>query len=51
MSANILDINTFLINLEDEKNNLPFTFKLLANQILMSADVEKTDDSISQSKK
>lgn len=51
MSANILDINTFLINLEDEKSNLPFTFKLLANQIMMSADVDKVEDSTLQSKK
>lgn len=51
MRANILDINTFLINLEDEKSNLPFTFKLLANQIMMSADVDKVEDSTLQSKK
>jgi len=30
---------------------LPFTFKLLANQILMSADIEKIEDTLPQSKK
>jgi len=42
MSANILDLNTFLINLKDEKNNMPFTFKMLANQVLMSGELEET---------
>lgn len=50
MSASILDVNTFLINLADEKNNLPFTFKLLANQILMSADEEKNAVSVTSKK-
>ena len=42
MGANLLDVNAFLINLVDEKNNLPFTFKLLANQIRASSEKEKT---------
>ena len=34
MSANLLDIETFLVNLEDDRAGLPFSFSLLANQIL-----------------
>ncbi|MCJ7763291.1 Lrp/AsnC family transcriptional regulator [Candidatus Bathyarchaeota archaeon] len=34
MSANISDMNTFLVNLEEEKTGLPLTFSLLANSIL-----------------
>ncbi len=33
MSANINGMDTFLINLEEERTSLPFTFSLLANQI------------------
>lgn len=36
MSVQILDLNAFLVNLEDEQNSLPFNFNLLANQILAS---------------
>jgi DNA-binding Lrp family transcriptional regulator len=41
MSANIIDMNTFLVNLEEERTSLPFTFSLLANQILRLAAEEK----------
>ena len=51
MSENIIEINTFLVNLEDEKNNLPFTFKLLASQILSSSDEEKKSSTQFQQKK
>lgn len=35
MSANVIDMNMFLVNLEEEKTGLPITFSLLANSILM----------------
>ena len=41
MSANVADMNTFLINLEEEKTSLPFTFSLIANQILTLADKDE----------
>jgi len=41
MSSNISDINTFLINLEDERTSLPFTFSVLANQLLKLAIEDK----------
>ena len=34
MSANVLGIESFLINLEEEKTSLPFSFALLATQML-----------------
>jgi len=51
MSENILDISTFLVNLEDEINNMPFTFKLLANQILSLSGEEKNQVQSTLSKK
>jgi DNA-binding Lrp family transcriptional regulator len=33
MSANVSGIDTFLINLEEERSSMPFSFSLLANQI------------------
>jgi DNA-binding Lrp family transcriptional regulator len=38
MSADINGMDTFLINLEEEKTSLPFTFSLLANQILTQSN-------------
>jgi len=37
MGANITEMNTFLINLEEEKSTLPFTFSFLAIQMLKSS--------------
>ncbi len=45
MSAQIHSMSAFLVNLEDEKNNLPFTFKIFASQIL-SSEREKPAQSI-----
>jgi DNA-binding Lrp family transcriptional regulator len=38
MSTNITNMDTFLINLVEEKTSLPFTFSLFANQILKMPD-------------
>jgi DNA-binding Lrp family transcriptional regulator len=34
MTERIIDMDTFLINLEEEQNSLPFSFNLLATQLL-----------------
>lgn len=34
MNERITDIDTFLVNLEEEQNSMPFSFNLLAGQIL-----------------
>lgn len=41
MGASITEMNTFLVNLEEEKSNLPFTFSFLAIQILKSSNKTK----------
>jgi DNA-binding Lrp family transcriptional regulator len=38
MSASITEMNTFLVNLEEEKSTLPFTFSFLAIQMLKSSN-------------
>ena len=38
MSSNITDMDTFLINLIEEKTSLPFTFSPFANQVLKLPD-------------
>ena len=43
MSEYIVDIDTFLSNLE-EKSNLPFTFSLLSNQIMTLANATIEDE-------
>jgi hypothetical protein len=40
MGASITEMNTFLINIE-ENNNLPLTFSFLARHILKSDDKTK----------
>ncbi|MCW4006673.1 MAG: winged helix-turn-helix transcriptional regulator [Candidatus Bathyarchaeota archaeon] len=34
MKENIIDLSTFLVNLEDESGSLPLTFSMFANQLL-----------------
>ena len=41
MGASITEMNTFLVNLEEEKSNLPFTFSFLAIQMLKSSNKTK----------
>lgn len=41
MGASITEMNTFLINLEEEKNTMPFTFAFLAIQLLKSNKLNK----------
>ena len=41
MSESLIDLTTFLMNLKEEINSLPFSFSLLANQILSLNDEEK----------
>jgi hypothetical protein len=41
MGASITEMNTFLVNLEEEKSTLPFTFAFLAIQILKSSNKTK----------
>ncbi|HUT17086.1 MAG TPA: Lrp/AsnC family transcriptional regulator [Acidobacteriota bacterium] len=41
MGASITEMNTFLINLEEEKSTLPFTFSFLASQMLKSSNKTK----------
>ncbi len=41
MISNISDVNTFLINLEEEKANMPFTFSVLAEQLLRTTDKDE----------
>jgi DNA-binding Lrp family transcriptional regulator len=38
MDASIVELNTFLVNLEEEKSTLPPTFSFLALQLLQSGD-------------
>jgi hypothetical protein len=38
MSANITDMDTFLVNLEEERSSMPFSFSMLANQLLLLTD-------------
>jgi DNA-binding Lrp family transcriptional regulator len=41
MTDSIVDLNTFLINIAEEQNSLPFSFNSLASQILASAGDNK----------
>jgi DNA-binding Lrp family transcriptional regulator len=41
MTENITDIDTFLVNLEEEQNSLPFSFNLLASQLYAAANKDK----------
>ncbi len=41
MSANITDMDTFLINLEEERSSMPFSFSMLANQLLLLTDKDE----------
>jgi hypothetical protein len=41
MGASITEMNTFLVNLEEEKSTLPFTFSFLARQMLKSNNKTK----------
>jgi DNA-binding Lrp family transcriptional regulator len=41
MNANISDMDTFLVNLQEEKSNLPFSFSLLANQLAVLTDKDE----------
>lgn len=43
MAERIVDLDTFLVNLDEEENGLPFTFKLLATQVLGFAPKKKED--------
>jgi DNA-binding Lrp family transcriptional regulator len=44
MTERITDIDTFLVNLEEEQNSMPFSFNLLASQILtLQQDKDKKD--------
>ena len=45
MTDSIVDLNTFLINIAEEQNSLPFSFNLLANQILASDESNKEQKS------
>jgi len=36
MDASIVELNTFLVNLEEERSTLPFTFAFLAMEVLKS---------------
>jgi DNA-binding Lrp family transcriptional regulator len=42
MSQSLIDLTTFLMNLREEKNSLPFSFSLLANQVLNLQEEEKS---------
>jgi len=37
MTERIADIDTFLVNLDEEQNSVPFSFNLLATQMLSLA--------------
>lgn len=41
MISNVSDVNTFLVNLEEEKNSMPFTFSILAEQVLRLSDKDE----------
>ena len=41
MSANITDMDTFLVNLEEERSSMPFSFSMLANQLLLLTDKDE----------
>ena len=36
MTNSVVDINSFLVNITEEQNSLPFSFNFLANQVLAS---------------
>lgn len=44
MMERIISMDTFLVNLEEEQNSLPFSFSLLANQMLASIEKNKSDE-------
>jgi hypothetical protein len=41
MKERINDMDTFLLNLEEEDNSLPFTFAMLATQMMSLSNKEK----------
>ncbi len=41
MTENIKDMDTFLVNLEEEQNSLPFSFNLLASQLYAFLNKDK----------
>ena len=41
LGSSITEMNTFLVNLEEEKSTLPFTFSFLAMQMLKSSNKTK----------
>jgi DNA-binding Lrp family transcriptional regulator len=41
MSANIMDMDTFLVNLEEERSSMPFSFSMLAHQLLLLTDKDE----------
>ncbi|MCW4018518.1 MAG: winged helix-turn-helix transcriptional regulator [Candidatus Bathyarchaeota archaeon] len=43
MTERIASMDTFLVNLEEEYNSLPFSFSLLASQMLEFREKEKTE--------
>ncbi len=48
MTDSIVDLNTFLINVAEEQNSLPFSFSLLASQLLASPGNDKEPKSSSE---
>ncbi len=44
MAERIVDMDTFLVNLDEEENSLPFTFSLLATQVMAFAPKNKPDE-------
>ena len=44
MTERITDMDTFLVNLEEEQNSLPFSFNLLANQMMALIDKDKQQE-------
>jgi DNA-binding Lrp family transcriptional regulator len=43
MTKSIVDLNTFLVNITEEQNSLPFSFNLLAAQVLTSIGNNKEE--------
>jgi DNA-binding Lrp family transcriptional regulator len=41
MTESIVDLNTFLVNMTEEQNSLPFSFNFLASQVLAGAGTDK----------
>jgi DNA-binding Lrp family transcriptional regulator len=41
MTDRITDMDTFLVNLEEEQNSIPFTFSLLASQMMVLLEKDK----------